>query len=170
MEKLKERFETVWEAFITAFGGALIVNNKNGDITFQDARLALNTCIEMWHEDASICGNWLNKLCKTDEAKGEKVKDTIEDIELQPIDNKKIPGSISGAGALGAAVIGYAASKAFNLGTIATVASTIGPAVVAYPVVSSMINKSNAKKSEAAINGYLAQVEQHKNVILAILE
>lgn len=171
MEELIKRFDTVWESFTTSFGGTLIADSKGGGITFQDAKLALSTCLDMWRDRADICGHWLNKLCLIDPEKGDKVKDVIEDIELKPIDKKLVSGSLSGTAAgAAAAAIGYAASKAFELGTTATVASTVGPAVVAFPVVSSVIKKSNAKKVEETIKGYESQLEQYKRLVLSILE
>ena len=170
MEELKERFEKVWESFITSFEGTLIGENKKNGVSFQNAKLALNNCLEMWNDSADICGHWLNKLSKSDNEKGEKVKNVLSDIELNPIEKKPISGSFSGAGAAGAAAVGFATSKVFELGTIGTVASTVIPAAVAYPVVSSIIKKSNAKKTEETITGYVDQLDQYKRMILAIIE
>ncbi len=170
MQELKERFEKVWESFMTSYEGTLISESKKDGISFQEAKISLNNCLEMWYDSADICGHWLNKLTKTDNERGEKVKDVLVDIELHPIDKKPISGAFSGAGAAGAAAIGFATSKAFELGTIGTVASTVIPAAVAYPVVSSIIKKSNAKKTEEAITGYVDQLDQYKRMILAIIE
>lgn len=168
------RFEKVWESFATSFGGSLLAANKDNKgegITFQDAKLAIASCMDMWFDRADICGHWLNKLSQVDNEKGEKIKDVLEEIELNPIEKKMVSGSLSGAGAGAlAAVIGYAASKTLEFGTTATVATTLGPAAVAYPVVSSMVKKSNVKKLEETIKGYESQLDQYKRIILAILE
>lgn len=171
MDIQTNKFKELWKDFVTGFKGNLITESKRQPITLVLARLALADALLSWTSEYTINGRWLNNLIKEEPEKGELVKEILtKDVTLTEVavPGKK-PAALGYAVPLGAGAVGYAAAHYAALGTVGTVCATAIPAIVAYPLMKSYLDKSNQAETTGVIDGYVRQLDKYREAVLSAL-
>lgn len=167
----KEKFESLWTDFIALVKGKLISTAAKQKLSTPLANLILSDAASSWNSDYEINGKWLSNLKDTDPKKAELVCDVlISDMHFVGMDIKEeLPTYYNYVIPAVGAFAGCAISMYMGYGKLVQAASTIIPAVLLYPAVTTFRNRMNEINKDNCIEGYIAQLEKYKNSVLSVL-
>lgn len=171
MDTLTTKFQELWQDFISSFKGSLITESRKHAVQFPVAKMALSEAISTWTSKYTINGRWLYKLIQENPEKGGLVKEIItKDIALEEIKSASTNyDSLKYIIPLGAGAVGYGIARLTGLATLGTACATIAPMVIAYPIAKTYLSNQNEKARINLINGYVNQLNKHKESIMSAL-
>lgn len=167
----KERFDSLWADFIAQVKGKLISTAAKQKLSTPLANLILSDAASSWNSEYEINGKWLNNLKGVDSKKAELVGEILtNDMRFTEIDTKgELPTYYNYVIPAVGACAGCAISMYLGYGKLVQAASTIIPAVLLYPAVTTFRNRMNETNKDKCIEGYIAQLEKYKNSVVSIL-
>lgn len=171
MDTLTQKFEELWQDFISSFKGNLITESRKQSLSFPIAKLALSEAVSTWTSEYTVNGRWLYKLIQDNPAKGNLVKEILtKDIALTEAKPKSAKSdSLKYIAAVGAGAVGYGISRALELETVGTACATLIPMAVAYPAAASYLTNQKEKAEKNLIESYVDQLGKFKESILSTL-
>lgn len=167
----KEKFESLWNSFVTLVRGKLLMTARKQNLTLPLANLILSEASTSWMSEYDMNGKWLCNYFKENEEKASLIKEILlQEMKFTAISPKKdLPTSYNYIiPALGAGV-GFAVSSLCGLGRIATVLSVLAPAVLLYPAVKTYRSGKALRNVDVNVDLYMEQLEKYKHSIVSIL-
>lgn len=167
----REKFESLWEDFLTLVKGKLISTAQKQTLSTPLANLILTDAAGSWSDNYSVYGRWLQQLSADAPEKSSLIKEIlVSDMKFSEIEKKNSLPSycdylIPGAGA----VAGYVVSHCLSFGKIAQAATILVPAILLYPAVKMFRNNQEEIYKDKDINSYISQLEKFKNSVLSVL-
>lgn len=167
----KEKFESLWTDFIALVKGKLISIVAKQKLSTPLANLILSDAASSWNSDYEISGKWLSSLKGIAPPKAELVGEVLlKDMHFEEMDIKgELPTYYNYVIPAVGACAGYAISMYLDYGKLVQAASTIIPAVLLYPAVTTFRNRMNESNIDKCIEGYIAQLEKYKNSVISVL-
>lgn len=167
----KEKFESLWTDFIALVKGKLISIVAKQKLSTPLANLILSDAASSWNSDYEISGKWLSSLKGIAPQKAELVGEVLlKDMHFEEMDIKgELPTYYNYVIPAVGACAGYAISMYLDYGKLVQAASTIIPAVLLYPAVTTFRNRMNESNIDKCIEGYIAQLEKYKNSVISVL-
>lgn len=167
----REKFESLWEDFLTLVKGKLISTAQKQKLSTPLANLILADTAGSWNDEYSLYGRWLHQLDIDAPEKSNLIREIlVRDMKFCEIEKKSILPSycdylIPGAGA----AAGYVVSHCLSFGKLAQAATILVPAILLYPAVKMFRNNQEEIYKDKDINSYISQLEKYKNSILSVL-
>ena len=167
----KEKFESLWDDFISLVRGKLLTVAKNQTITTPLANLILSNAVSSWLSEYEINGRWLMRYREEDEAKMNLVQEVLtQDMKFSEVTIKReLPDYYNYIIPTIGAGVGYATSFIFDLGKIVQVASVIVPATLLYPAVKMYRQNQKVANMDINVNLYIEQLNKFRDSVLSIL-
>lgn len=168
---ITQRFEELWNNFVTSFKGSLLGESRKQTLTYPLAKLLLQDAILTWNEDYSINGAWLRQLTKDEPKKAAIVKEILnDDMHLTETDVKQSDDTLVRYGIpIGSGIAGLAISNALSASALVQAASTIGPMAIAIALCHSHIKSKKATTVSLMVDDYVEQLDKYKQAIIATL-
>lgn len=166
-----ENFESLWTDFATLVKGKLISTSAKQKLSTPLANLILSNVASSWDSDYEIRGKWLNSLKVIDPKRSELIGEVLlNDMHFDEIETKgEIPSYYNYIIPAAGACVGIAISMYLDCSKFIQTISTIVPAVLLYPAISTFRKRANETRNEELVEVYIAQLEKYKNSIIAIL-
>lgn len=167
----KEKFESLWANFIALIKGKLISTVAKQRLSTPLANLVLSDAVSSWNSEYEINGKWLSNLREVNPKKAELVGEILlNDMRFIEIDTKgELPTYYNYVIPAMGACAGCAISMYLGYGKLVQAASTIIPAVLLFPAVTTFRNRMNEVNKDKCIEDYIAQLEKYKKSIISIL-
>ena len=167
----KEKFESLWTDFIDLVKGKLISTAAKQKLSAPLANLILSDAASSWNSEYEINGKWLTNLKGVDSKKAEIVGEILlNDMCFTEVDTKEeLPTYYNYVIPAVGACAGCAISMYLGYGKLVQAASTIIPAVLLYPAVTTFRNRMNETNIDKCIEDYIAQLEKYKNSVTSVL-
>lgn len=167
----KEKFESLWTDFIILVKGKLINTVAKQKLSTPLANLILSDAVSSWNSEYEINGKWLSNLKGIDSYKAELVGEILlKDMRFTEIDKKKeLPTYYNYVIPAVGACVGCVISMYLGYGKLGQAASTIIPAVLLYPAVTTFRNRMNETNKDKCIEDYIEQLEKYKNGVISVL-
>ena len=167
----KEKFESLWADFIALVKGKLISTAAKQKLSAPLANLILSDAASSWSSEYDINGKWLSSLKELDPKKAELVREILlNDMCFTGMDIKgELPTYYNYVIPAVGAFAGCAISMYLGYGKLVQAASTIIPAVLLYPAVTTFRNRMNESNTDKCIDGYIAQLEKYKHSVISVL-
>lgn len=167
----KERFESLWEDFLTLVKGKLISTSNNQSLSTPLANLILKEAVSSWNSDYEINGKWMSDFKSREPQKADLVCDILlNDMKFGEIEvTKELPHYYNYLVPTVGAIAGLGISYFSGASKIIQAVSTIVPAVLLYPAVKMYGKRKNETNKKTNIDAFMQQLEKYKNSILPIL-
>lgn len=167
-----DKFKELWNDFASGFRGKLISESSRGTLKYSDVKLDLAEAAESWNSEYSIPGRWLYKLIADDPKRGELVRDILtNDLTVSEVAaNGHNVEWVNVAAPAGLGAVGYTVAAIAHWGTVATLCSTIIPAVVAFPVAKAFTSAHNNKANDRLVEAYMEQLDKCRDAVEAALK
>lgn len=172
MNENLEKFKANWGKFVTRLRGQMIAAAKKQKLSYPMLKLMLAEQVGFWDSRYDEGGRWLNEYESANPDKGGMIrKILVEDICFST-EYPKNPHMdiLKYAVSFGGGAAGLAISHAMGAGKFAQAVSTVVPAVVAYPVASSLSDSVQDQWKKEMIDFYMDQLEKYKISVEGILE
>ena len=167
----KEKFESLWADFIALVKGKLISTAAKQKLSTPLANLILSDAASSWNSEYEINGKWLSNFKGVDSKRAELVGEILmNDMHFVEMEAKgELPTYYNYVIPAVGAFAGCAISMYLGYGKLIQAASTIIPAVLLYPAVTTFRNRMNESNIDKCIDGYIAQLEKYKNSVISVL-
>ena len=167
----KEKFESLWTDFMALVKGMLINTIAKQKLSTPLANLILSDAASSWNSEYEINGKWLSNLKNVDSKKAELVSEILlNDMRFTEIDiQAELPMYCNYVIPAAGACIGCAISMYLDYSKMVQAASTIIPAVLLYPAVTTFRKRMNETNKDKCIEEYIAQLEKYKNSVISVL-
>lgn len=167
----KEKFESLWTNFIALVKGKLISTVAKQRLSTALANWILSDAASSWNSDYEINGRWLSNLKGVDSKKAELVGEILLNVIcFTEVDTKgELPNYYNYVIPVVGACTGCAISMYLGYGKLIQAASTIIPAVLLYPAVTTFRYRMSETNKDKCIEGYIAQLEKYKNSVISVL-
>lgn len=167
----KEKFEFLWTDFIALVKGKLINAAAKQKLSTPLANLILSDAASSWNSEYEINGKWLSNLKGVDTKKAELVSEILlNDMCFTEIDTKgELPNYYNYVIPAVGACAGCAISMYLGYGKLVQAVSTVIPAVLLYPAVTTFRNRMTETNKNKCIESYIAQLEKYKNSVISVL-
>lgn len=167
----KEKFESLWADFIALVKGKLISTAAKQKLSTPLANLILSDAASSWNSEYEINGKWLSNFKGVDSKRAELVGDILlNDMRFTEIETKgELPTYYNYVIPAVGAFAGCAISMYLGYGKLVQAASTIIPAVLLYPAVTTFRNRMNEINKDKCVEDYIAQLEKYKNSVISVL-
>ncbi len=171
MNTEKEKFEPLWDDFITLVKGKLITSAKKQTLSTSLANLILTDAASSWGSDYEINGRWMKKFIDESPSKANLVKEILlQDMKFTNITMMRVlPDYCNYLIPTIGAFVGYATGSCFSVGKIIQVVSTVAPAILLFPVVKMYRENQYNANAENAVTQYISQLTKYKDSIISIL-
>lgn len=171
MNKDLEKFESLWNDFITLVKGKLLTTANTLSLSTPVANLILTEAKSSWGSDCEIYGRWIMNIRRENPEKAELISEILlKDLKFSDICAKSVlPDYCNYLIPTIGAFIGYTVGGALDFSKLWQTVSTIVPAVLLYPAVKSYRNNQQLLNNEYTVNQYIEQLEKYKNSIISIL-
>lgn len=167
----KERFEALWADFIVLVKGKLISTVAKQKLSTPLANLILSDAASSWNSEYEINGKWFSNLKVVDSKKAELIGEILlNDMRFTEIDIiEELPTYYNYVIPAVGACAGCAISMYLGYSKLVQVASTILPAALLYPAVTTFRNRMSETNKDKCVEGYIAQLEKYKNSVMSVL-
>ncbi len=167
----KEKFESLWQDFISLVKGKLLLTGRNQTLTTPLANLILSEAASSWVSEYEINGKWLQQYKDENEAKAALVQDILyKDMKFSDINMKRdLPDYYDYIIPAAGAGVGYGTGMLLGLGKIAQLVSVLGPAILLFPAVKMF--RKNQQESNIVVNVdlYIEQLNKFRDSVLSVL-
>ncbi|MGN0245837.1 MAG: hypothetical protein ACI4DK_07715 [Lachnospiraceae bacterium] len=167
----KEKFESLWADFIALVKGKLINTVAKQKLSTPLANLILSDAASSWNSEYEINGKWLSNLKNVNSKKAELVGEILlDDMRFTEIDTQgELPTYYNYVIPAVGACFGCAISMYLEYSKLVQAASTIIPAVLLYPAVTTFRKRMNETNKDKCIEDYIAQLDKYKNSVISVL-
>lgn len=167
----KEKFETLWSDFNTLVKGKLLTTAQKQKLSTPLAKLILTDAAGSWNDEYSVYGRWLHQLSQTNSAKSELVREILlNDMSFTEIDTQcELPTYYNYVIPAAGACLGCVISMYLDYSKLVQAASTIIPAVLLYPAVTTFRKRMNETNKDKCIEEYIVQLEKYKKSVISVL-
>lgn len=171
MDASKEKFESLWNNFVSLVKSKLMQASRGRSLTQPLANLILSEAAHTWVSEYDLNGKWLYKYAEENEKKAALIKEILlTDMQFSEIKQKgTLPDYCNYIiPAIGAAA-GYAIGEYFKFNNIWHIVSTVAPAVLLVPAVKTYRNNQQSANKANSINLYIEQLTKYRDSIISIL-
>ena len=167
----KEKFESLRANFIALVKGKLINTVAKQKLSTPLANLILSDAASSWNSEYEINGKWLSNLKGVDAKKAELVGEILlNDMRFTEMDMKEeLPTYYNYVIPTVGAFAGCAISMYLDCSKLVQAASTIIPAALLYPAVTTFRKRMNETNKDKCIEGFIAQLDKYKNSVISVL-
>lgn len=170
MQNNLERFDDLWESFITAVKGSLRSAAKEKKLDYKHAQAILAEQKMSWQNDYAAEGKWINDLNEHNQAKAELVRRIlVQDMQFSELSKPSSSVTPQIIGAIGGGAIGYGIAAASDFSTLGTVVTTAATLAVGGIVGNNVSYKKKTAVENATINEYASQLDSYYHSVVAAL-
>lgn len=165
-----DKFNGLWDSFLTALKGALLTASKENQLDYNNAQATLTRIGMCWQNDFASEGRWVNQLVQEDEAKGKLVrKILVKDLKFNQQPTPTGSHTPLAIGAIGGGALGYGVAALANMETLGTVATTVATVAIGGIVGNNIASKKKDAAIKASVEGYLTQLDTYYHSVVAAL-